>query len=274
MSTASESAGEANEAVGTRVRVPKMAELVASQLRRQIVRGELREGASLPSEAALVEQFGVSRPTLREAFRVLEAESLIAVRRGANGGGRVKAPDQAVAARHVGLILQHGGTTLADVYDARVDLEAPCAAALALRRSDQDLVELRRAADTHDALVSDPAAAVRAHTDFHALVVRLAGNQTVALLCGLLGHIIETANLSRVAVDGGSDSHARADHEAARTHRRLIELVEASDATGAEELWRRHLLEGEQYLLQGDETTTVLDLFADGKQLPAYPSEQ
>lgn len=256
-------ASGSNGTVGRPVRVPKMAELVAAQLRRQIVRGELGEGTSLPSEAVLVEQFGVSRPVLREALRVLEAESLITVRRGAHGGVRVMSPDAAVAARRIGLILQHGGATLADVYDARVDLEAPCAAALALRRTDEDLAELRRAADLHDAVVADPAEAVRAHTHFHACVVRLAGNQTVALLCGLLWHIVETANLSSVPPAGTPASYLQADRRAAKTHRRLIELVAAADDRGAKQLWRRHLVEAEQYLLRGAETTTVLDLFAD-----------
>src|SRR4051794_39864856 len=57
--------------VGQHIRVPKTAELVAAQLRRQIIKGELREGESLAPESILMEQFGVSRPTLREAFRVL-----------------------------------------------------------------------------------------------------------------------------------------------------------------------------------------------------------
>ena len=74
----------------TPVRVPKMAELVAARLRRMIVRGELVEGDALPSETALMEEFAVSRPTLREAFRVLESESLINVRRGARGAGPVR----------------------------------------------------------------------------------------------------------------------------------------------------------------------------------------
>jgi DNA-binding FadR family transcriptional regulator len=51
-----------------------MAELVADRIRRQIIRGEVRAGDALPPETALMESFGVSRPTLREAFRVLEAE--------------------------------------------------------------------------------------------------------------------------------------------------------------------------------------------------------
>src|SRR5437764_12675328 len=116
-----------------------MAELVAQQLRRQIIRGELTEGEALPSEAALMAQFGVSRPTLREAFRVLEAEGLISVRRGAHGGARVHTPDVDVAARYAGLVLEHRGATLADVYEATALVEPPCAAALAEKHTEADL---------------------------------------------------------------------------------------------------------------------------------------
>jgi DNA-binding FadR family transcriptional regulator len=59
------------------IRVPKAAELVAAPLRRQIITGELSEGDALPSEAALMTQFRISRATLREAFRILESESLM-----------------------------------------------------------------------------------------------------------------------------------------------------------------------------------------------------
>ena len=68
--------------LGHRIRVPNTAELVAAQLRRKIVAVSCR-GRWLPSEAALMAEFAVSRPTLREAFRVLESESLISIRRGA-----------------------------------------------------------------------------------------------------------------------------------------------------------------------------------------------
>ena len=105
------------------VRVPKAGEMVAAQLRRQIVLGELKEGDQLPPESVLMEQFGVSRPTLREAFRILEAEGAIAVRRGVRGGARVQVPGISVAARHIGLLLQYRGALLSDVYEARAVLE-------------------------------------------------------------------------------------------------------------------------------------------------------
>src|SRR5208283_6127923 len=112
---------------GQRIRVPKTAELVAAELRRKIVRGELAEGDALPSEATLMAEFAVSRPTLREAFRVLESESLITIRRGAHGGARVKGPDSRMAARYAGLILEYRETTLRDVFDARSVIESECA---------------------------------------------------------------------------------------------------------------------------------------------------
>src|SRR5262245_6996791 len=80
------------------IRAPKTAELIAAQIRGQIVRRELEPGMTLPTETELMGQLGVSRPTLREAYRILEAESLISVRRGVGGGAVVLAPDVRVGA--------------------------------------------------------------------------------------------------------------------------------------------------------------------------------
>ena len=75
------------DAVASRaaVRSPKTAELVAGTLRRMVVDGQLKDGDFLPNEAELMAHFGVSRPTLREAVRVLESERLVEVRRGSRG---------------------------------------------------------------------------------------------------------------------------------------------------------------------------------------------
>jgi DNA-binding FadR family transcriptional regulator len=246
--------------LGHRIRVPKTAELVAAELRRKIVRGELAEGDALPSEAALMAEFAVSRPTLREAFRVLESESLISIRRGARGGARVQVPDGNVAASYAGLVLEYRGTTLKDVYDARTFIEAPCAALLAERRTERDLERLHAAVAQAERLMDDPQAFIRAHMEFHALVVELAGNQTLAVLNGMVRHIIELANWSHVDLDAGSPENVRANKRGFRAHVRLIELVTARRAEEAEALWRLHLQEAENYLLLNKSMTTVLDL--------------
>lgn len=245
---------------GQRIRVPKTAELVAADLRRKIVRGDLAEGDALPSEAALMAEFAVSRPTLREAFRVLESESLISIRRGARGGARVQVPDGNVAASYAGLVLEYRGTTLKDVYDARTFIEAPCAVLLARRRTEEDLRRLRQAVAEAELLMDDPPAFIRAHMEFHALVVELARNETLAVLNGMVRHIIELANWSHVDLDAGSPENVRANKRGFRAHLRLVELVAAQDPAGAEALWRLHLQEAEDYLLRNRSMTTVLDL--------------
>src|SRR6201996_2521725 len=148
-------AGSPAAQIGTVVRAPKTGELIATHLRRQIVRGELRPGETLPAESQLMEQYGVSRPTLREAFRILEAETLISVRRGSRGGARGVAPDASVAARYVGLMLQMQGATINDVYEARMISEPPCARLLALRHTDEDLDKLTEVVDALKAEVAE-----------------------------------------------------------------------------------------------------------------------
>ena len=205
-------------------------------------------------------EFAVSRPTLREAFRVLESEPLISIRRGARGGARVHVPNGNVAASYAGLVLEYRGTTLQDVYDARTFIEAPCAALLAQRRTGQDLARLRAALAQAERLMEDPPAFIRAHMEFHALVVELAGNETLAVLNGMVRHIIELANWSHVDLDAGSPDNVRANKRGFRAHVRLVELVAARQAAEAEALWRVHLDEAENYLLMNKSMTTVLDL--------------
>jgi DNA-binding FadR family transcriptional regulator len=257
---ATQSASPTPPFIANEVRVPKTAELVAAHLRRRIVRGELKEGDALPPETALMEQFGVSRPTLREAFRVLESEALISVRRGARGGARVHIPNGDVAARYAALVLEYRGTTLADVYQARSTIEPHCARLLAQRPTQSDLKVLWRAVEEGEAALEDPNRLIRIHTDFHALMVELAGNETLKVLTGMLRHIVDLANWSRVAEDPGTPSVRRATHKGARAHRRVVEFIEAKDPDEAEAVWRKHLVEADQYLLDAPNAKTVIDL--------------
>lgn len=252
---------ELASSVSTHVRVPKTAELVARHLRRQIVRGELNEGDALPPESTLLETFGVSRPTLREAYRVLESERLLSVRRGSRGGARVHVPKDSVAARYAGLVLEHRGTTLADVYETRAVLEPPCAEMLAASATAEDIKRLALAIDDAEACARvDPAMAVHKQTDFHGLLVELAGNQTLRVMHGMVQHIIDQATLTRVRRHVEPSEAREAQHSGARAHRRFLELVEARDAAGARRVWETHVRETTKYLLADPGARTVLDL--------------
>ncbi len=235
------------------VRVPKTAELVATHIRRQIVLGKLQEGDALPPETALMQEFSISRPTLREAFRILESEGLITVRRGARGGARVQVPSIDVAARYAGLVFQHRGVTLDDVLKARVVVEAPAARVLAGRRD--RVAVAKKLQERLETL--DPAEPARFH-EFNALVVELAGNDTLMLLTSMLEYI------SSVAAVSFSLGHQREEEKlqraAHRTRQKLIDLIRAGDADGADKLWRDHLTEAGRILAEGL-GATVVDLF-------------
>jgi DNA-binding FadR family transcriptional regulator len=239
-----------------RVRVPKTAELVAARIRRQIIRGELKDGEALLPESELMAQFGVSRPTLREAFRILESESLISVTRGSRGGARVQPPDIRVAARYAGLFLQYAGATLEDVQTGRIVVEPPAARMLAERRDPVAVEKLREliAQETH--AVDDPHAFAELSTRFHELVMELAGNQTLALVVGMLHDIIETHVESGMEQDNDPEANKRA----IRSQKKLVALVEAGDAEGAEEHWRNHVRAVARAIL-GTGRKTVVDLF-------------
>jgi DNA-binding FadR family transcriptional regulator len=241
------------------VRVPKTAELVSAHIRRRIVRGELKEGDALPPESALMDEFAISRPTLREAFRILESEGLITVRRGARGGARVQIPTSEVAARYAGLVLQHRGTTVADVLDARVIVEAPAAGIVAGRRDHaKSAAALRRWLDEHPD-VDDPQQAPAWFHGFNRLLVELTENETLILLTTMLEAISDAATASYVKVPHEDD--VRLARKALRTRMKLTELIENGDEVGAEELWRRHLTEAGKQLI-GANGQTVVDILS------------
>jgi DNA-binding FadR family transcriptional regulator len=241
------------------IRVPKAAELVAATLRRQIVTGELKEGDSLPSEALLMQQFRVSRPTLREAFRILESESLIHVRRGARGGARVQVPDGDVAARYAGYVLEYRGTAMADVYKARVELEAPLARLMVADIKPRQIARLRALIAEAEEHLDDPEGYAEYDVAFHLLVAELAGNQTLEVLVQMLYHIVSTARRRYTAtLDRGS--HLIEYRQVHKTHAKLVELAATRDPEAAEDLWRRHLVEVNKHYLARPIAKTVVEM--------------
>lgn len=240
------------------VKVHKASELVAMQLRKSIARGELAAGTFLPAEAVLMERFGVSRPTLREAIRVLESEGLIEVRRGSRGGARVNPPDGDVAARHVGLVLEYRKASLADVFAAVAAIEAPVVGALARTRSAAALKRLRAAVELEEA-ATDPAAEIAAQNAFHHLLLELNGNETMTVLAEMLRHIIDRAT-QRALERAGMEELQSGRHQGHRTHRRTLELIEARDDSAAEELWGRHIRETARFLGRELGPAHVVDL--------------
>jgi len=243
------------------VRVPKAGEMVASHLRRQIVLGQLKEGDQLPSESVLMEEFGVSRPTLREAFRILEAEGAITVRRGVRGGARVQVPDIDVAARHAGLLLQYRGALLSDVYEIRAVLEPAAARMAARRRTSADLARLQEALDRQRESADDPGGSFAADADFHRLIVELSGSETLQVLAGMVTNIIREGDRAYAETHDWQTEQELA-KIALRAHTRLVELIRKRSGDEAENLWKRHLAESAKIVLGDRASATVVELLS------------
>ena len=256
------------------VRAPKTAELIAGYIRAQIVRGELVAGDALPSETTLMRQFGVSRPTLREGFRILETESLLAIRRGSRGGAQVTAPSPSVASRYIGLLLQTRGATIGDVYEARTVIEPACARLLAVRHSEADLAGLRAAVEElrrhlDDGVFSPLRWSVLTYR-FHQLVIEGTGSKTLALQGTVLQDIAARHVASSINRSYDRDITPRRFRLLIRSYTRLVDLVQAGDGVAAEKHWRTHMEAASRTLVTGFGSTAVIDLFRE--PIPSRPA--
>lgn len=234
-------------------------QLVADELRTLIVSGELSDGESLGREPDLVERFGVSRPSLREALRILETEGLIRVVRGLHGGVVVQSPDHRMTARTAALILQARNVSLADVFAARSMVEPLAAKAVASSRKRKSAaVELRGLIEEEREALDDPEAFGQANARFHERLVALAGNQTLVILTEMLNEIVVRAvtAVSRGADNVGSHATRR---RGIRSQEHLVDLIEKGKAAEVEEHWQSHMSIVSKVML-GQDAETVIDL--------------
>lgn len=238
------------------LRSPKLTAVVADVLRRSIISGELAEGDNLPPEPDLMEQLGVSRPTLREALRVLESESLIRPRRGSRAGAEVCAPSVAVSARYMGFVLQHDGVTVEDVLQGRRVIEPPLAGILASHIDEAKLDRLKDALNDEAAALDEPVEFGHASIRFHELVAELAGVDSLTLCVRQFNWVLGRLT-SAVEAEGGS-GNARAH----RSHVKFVKLLESGRPDEIEDYWKRHVNAISDELLRQWQGEKVIDLFA------------
>jgi DNA-binding FadR family transcriptional regulator len=245
------------------VRPKKMADIVAGRIRRMLARGEVSDGEWLPTESRLMTEFGVSRPTLREAFRLLEADSLVSIRRGPPGGAQVTMPGPEAAAAQFGMLLTLSGATLADVYEARMTIEPAAARRLAEHGGAADREHLTELLDQARAAADSGQSVEHLIVRFHQALVELSGNNTLATVTGMLNEII-VRHIEQVFADTkeGPEVVEANTRRALRAYQRLVALVEQRDGEQAEQFWLRHMRAARPFVLKenGQNETQVVDL--------------
>lgn len=172
----------------------KAAEAFARDLVRRIVQDGLKTGDKLPSETAMLEEYGLSRESLREALRLLEVQGLITLRRGPGGGPVVGHLDPANLGRTSTLFYHLAGGTYAELLDAWMVTEAMLAERAA-RNPDREAVRevlLPFVKDEDGSADADEEVAefVQEHTHFHGRLASLAQNRVLEVMFQTPGQIV------------------------------------------------------------------------------------
>jgi GntR family transcriptional regulator, transcriptional repressor for pyruvate dehydrogenase complex len=224
-------------AAGKRVFSPagggRRSDHVVREIRKAIVRGDLRPGQKLPPEQELAAQLGVSRPALREALRSLELIGYLAVRRGYGGGTFVTEPVEeeftTVPGPAVTTLSLSGGQLL----ETRLAIE-PLAARLAASGAFEHVLAIHEAVSRAERAGGRPARLLAALVDFHVAVARASGNPVFAAVIEGLRTAIYRA-LNEPVQDPAWRGACQRDHHD------IVGAVEAGDGAAAERAMRRHL---------------------------------
>jgi DNA-binding FadR family transcriptional regulator len=243
-----------------KLRVPKAAEILASHLRQRIIRGELKEGDRLPTEQNLIEQFGVSRSTFREAFVLLAAEGLISVSRGARNGALVHRPSVKVASRQMNFIMQANNVTLDDVYRSLGIFEPAVVRNLAETSTKADIRVLREQVARMRQAVDDDHDFAELAALFHRTLAERAGLKSIALIMELMADVVGAYVESSSAAQPPRINR-KAKLLAIRTREKLVNLIEKRDADAAEALWRVHFEVTREVMLRYQPTKAVQDVY-------------
>jgi DNA-binding FadR family transcriptional regulator len=201
------------------------------------VTGELVPGQRLPTETLLAADYGVSRATVREALRLLDAQNLIKTAKGATGGSYVTLPSPDHLSESlrsaIGLLAEAQDVSLEELLEVREVLEVPAARLAAARRSDDDLDAL------HAAIPQSP---LRLGTDeqfgfnrdFHSLVIDFSGNTLLSIAAQPVFGVLQT----RLARSRLGPRFHRAINE---HHRSIAAAIGAGDADAAGAEMHAHL---------------------------------
>ncbi|WP_380174234.1 FadR/GntR family transcriptional regulator [Kineococcus sp. DHX-1] len=202
-------------------------------LRARIVDGDLAPGRPVPSESELVAEFGVSRTVVREAMSRLQAAGLVETLRG-RGSFVLARPSTESFGVDVGGL--RSVAERVELLEFRTAVETEAAALAALRRDDDQLAAVRRAADAFARAADRPADAVAADFAFHLAVATASGNRYLRELLGTLGEPMIAMPSARLRTGAPRAQEVVAEHAA------VVLAVQRGDAETARAAMRVHLV--------------------------------
>ena len=233
------------------VRSPTLSRQISDALLRQIVRGEILPGQSMPSEEELASRFDVSRPVIREAVKELAVIGLVESRQGRSTRVAPQTewnpfdPRILFARSEIGAI----DGVLLELLELRRLIEAGASGLAATRRTDDDLAKMEAAIKAMDASIDDPEKFTDADILFHDALLRATGNQLLLRLIDLIGPLLRVGR--RMSLERRPDGPV----ESLRGHKQILRAVKAGDVVKARQAMREHLSWTADLKLDDDEET-------------------
>ena len=214
-------------------------EEVADAIRTYMLAKGLQPGDRLGREEDLAREFGVSRPTLREALRVLSSSYLIRASKGPGGGIFVAAtPEQGIGrllTDSVASMLSAQSIDIDELLETRMLLEVPLAGLAAQRATDADIARLKDVLAGAAGREDDQKAVLALDTALHRLVAEIAGNRLAASFMEWVGEVLQPSLHELV-------QPAVVDSVVVEQHKDVVRAIERGDPTAAERAMREHLV--------------------------------
>jgi GntR family transcriptional repressor for pyruvate dehydrogenase complex len=214
-------------------------EQVAVQIQHFIQDEGLGPGEFLGREEDLAAEFGVSRPTLREALKLLASGNLIRATKGPGGGIFVAHTAEQGMSRSlsnaIAMMLETGAVTLDELLDARLLLEVPLAGLAAYQPEEATLRRLREAAAAVAAADDDTETIAAMDMEIHRTIAAAAGNRMVQALTGWIFEVLQPSLIEVV-------HPAVLNSAIVEQHQALLVAVEKGDPARAERAMKDHLL--------------------------------
>jgi len=213
-------------------------EYVAQRLLDRIITSKLTSGSNFGTEAELLAQFDVSRPTLRESLRILEAQGVIELRPGPKGGILVSKPGMDVLAHSLSVYLRLHEVPFIEVLKARETIEPALAAAAANDRSDEDLAEMQASVDRIRASATE-ADFIEENRRFHSIIANASRNEVMKIFWSTIS-ILAAGEQYGVSYSPANQRHVVDAHQA------IVDAIRAGDAQLAADRMGAHVRELEQ----------------------------
>jgi GntR family transcriptional repressor for pyruvate dehydrogenase complex len=226
---------EGTASMFSRVSDRRISELIVDQVRLLIRQQNLMPGDRLPSERELCERFGVSRVTVREALRVLEAGGLVAIKVGARGGAFVTTPSSLKVGEGIADLLTLSPVTAAEVTEARMIFELGIVPLVCERADETDVADLLEICAQQRAGLAEGPYDMDLSAQFHARLARSTHNAAVEMLVqSFRGPLL-------MSLERAQESAPEMGKRGVTEHVDFVKAVQARDVARATEIMRRHL---------------------------------